>query len=81
MEVKLLTEGECLQYDFRFPVAGGPIESLTVLDDLAESSTNLFQRSIIVIHMSIEDVHIVHLQSGQRLLDAFFDVFPVSAAC
>lgn len=65
MKVQFFTDGQGVEDDLRIPVAGCPIEGMSLFNDFMEASADFFKRSIVVVHMSIENVNIVQLESDQ----------------
>ena len=61
MKVESFTDGQCVEDAFRVPVRSGPVEGLAVFDDLMETTTDLLKRSLIIIKVGIENVHVVQL--------------------
>ena len=80
VEVKPFTDAKGFKYDLSMPVTGCPVEGMSFFDDFAEASANFLKRSSIIVNMCIEDIHIIHLQSGKTLLDTLLNVFPVGGS-
>ena len=59
------------------PVAGGPVEGLSLLDHFMESPADLFHRGEFIVEVGVEDVHVPQLQPLQALVDALMDVLAV----
>jgi hypothetical protein len=62
MQVQFFTDGNGVENSFCLPIAGGPVKSQSALDYLVEASADLFERSVIIVNMRIENIHIIQLQ-------------------
>lgn len=79
MKVQSFTNSQGLQNYLCIPVACRPVEGLSFFDHLMERSANLLQRSRVVMHVRVKDVHVIHLQPQQRFFNTLTDVFSVGS--
>lgn len=57
VEVVFLTDGQGIEDHFSFPVASGPIVDQTFLNNFVIGSADLFERGVVVMKVSIEDIN------------------------
>ena len=56
VKVVFLTDGQGVEDHFRFPVAGGPVVDQPFLNNFVIGSADLFERGVVVMKVSVEDV-------------------------
>lgn len=77
MEVQSLANRKSLKNYFRFPVACGPVEGLSLFDHLVKAAANFLQRGPVIVEVRIQQVDVVGLQPIQRFPYAFPNVLSV----
>jgi hypothetical protein len=65
VKIQSFTDSQSLKNSLCVPVAGCPVECLASLNNLIESTTYLFDRSKLIVNMSVDDIDVVKLQSLQ----------------
>ena len=56
VEVVFITDSQGVEDHFRFPVAGGPVVDQPFLNNFVIGSADLFERGVVVMKVSVEDV-------------------------
>lgn len=65
MKVESLTNSKSIENTLSIPVGSCPIEYFPFFDNLMKSSAYLFERSLVVEMVSVENINVVKLESFQ----------------
>ncbi len=75
VQIEFLAHLKSLKNCFCVPIACCPIKGLAVLNNLVKSSTYFFHRRSLIVHMSVDDIDVIHIEFLQRSIHWLFYVF------
>ena len=80
MKIEFLTNLECFEDLINVPVTGSPIKSFSIFNDIMKSSASFLYWGALIIAMSINNVHVVHLESFKGALNCLSNMLPTGSS-